>query len=124
LQSGISRYAGLIALAAAFAAAVIFRGKSLSDPLVRKELIFCSVAIAAAVVINWGIASLATRKIRTTVSYIGWILVSLSIALKMAAPSSLFDPGSNIGLLLVFAAGLIILLYAYLGGDRVEKTRH
>ena len=115
MAKGVSRYAGLIAVAAVFIAAVFFRGESLSDPVSRRELLYCSIAIICAVIINWGIAALTERRIRTTVSYIGWILVSLSIALKSADPASFFDFSSGIGLAAVFTAGVVLLLWAYLG---------
>ncbi|MFO7916196.1 MAG: hypothetical protein R6U43_10985 [Candidatus Krumholzibacteriales bacterium] len=115
MARGVSRYAGLIAVAAVFIAAVLLRGESLSDPAARRELIYCSIAIISAVIINWGIDTLTGRRIRTTLSYIGWILVSLSIALKSADPVPFFDFSSGIGLAAVFTAGVVILLWAYLG---------
>lgn len=115
MAEGVSRYAGLIAVAAVFIAVVLLRGESFSDPAARREMLYCSVAIISAVIINWGIAALTGRRIRTTVSYIGWILVSLSIALKSADPVPFFDFSSGIGLAAVFIAGIALLLWAYLG---------
>jgi hypothetical protein len=115
LREGIRKYAGVIAVAAAFAAAVISRGGTLSDPAVRKELIFCSAAIVTAVILNWGISAVISKPLRTTVSYIGWLLVSLSAALELAGPAPFSDAGSSAGLIVVFTVGVGFLLYAYLG---------
>lgn len=123
MGKGIRKYAGTVALAAALLIVIVFKGENLSDPLARKELLYCSIAIVAAVLLNWGIAGLVARRIRTTVSYIGWLLVCLPIALKLPGPGGFFDLSSDIGLVIVFSAGLVLLLYAYLVGSPKEDAK-
>ncbi|MBD3179489.1 MAG: hypothetical protein GF417_07680 [Candidatus Latescibacteria bacterium] len=121
MRSEVRKYSGVIAIAAAFIVVAIFRGDNLSDPMVRKELIYCSAAIAAAVIINIIMARVLPVRAKYAFSYIGWLLISLSVALKLLGPAPFFDLRSSIGLIVVFVAGLLFLIHAYLPRSKENK---